>query len=133
MVRRLSIDTTLLIDLQRERASGREGAAHALLRAESGSELCLSTVALGEIAEGFGDPEHPFLTLVRRSHTLLPVDEEVSLAYGALARHLRRDGRLIGTNDLWIAATSLRHGLPLVTADAGHFGRIEGLEVLGYR
>jgi tRNA(fMet)-specific endonuclease VapC len=131
--RRLSIDTTFLVDLQRERASGREGAAHALLRGEGGTELCLSTVALGEIAEGFEDPDHPFLEVVRRGHTLLPVDDQVALAYGALARSLRREGRLIGTNDLWIAATSLRHGLPLVTSDAGHFGRIEGLVVVGYR
>jgi len=131
--RRLSIDTSFLIDLQRERGAGGEGPAHGLLRAEAGSELCLPTVALGEVAEGFRDPEHPFLALVRRSHTLLPVDEEVALIYGSLARSLRREGRLIGANDLWIAATTLRHGLPLVTGDRAHFGRVEGLEVLEYR
>ncbi len=68
-----------------------------------------------------------------KGHTLLPVDAQVALLWGALTRRLRRTGQLIGSNDLWIAATSLRHGLPLVTADAGHFGRIEGLEVVGYR
>lgn len=133
MGRRLSIDTTFLIDLQRERASGGKGPAHGLLQAERGAELCLSTVALGEIAEGFEEPEHPFLVLIRRGHTLLPVDAQVALVWGAMARRLRRTGELIGSNDLWIAATSLRHGLPLVTADAGHFGRIEGLEVVRYR
>lgn len=78
MGRRLSVDSSFLVDLQRERAAGREGPAHALLRSESGSEICLSAVALGEIEEGFEDPHHPFLELVRRGHTILPVDDEVA-------------------------------------------------------
>lgn len=40
---------------------------------------------------------------------------------------------LIGTNDLWIAAASLRHGPGLVTADSEAFSRVEGLEVVPYR
>ena len=90
-------------------------------------------MALGEVAEGFDDPQHPFLALLRRELVLLLVDDEVSLLYGALARRLRGEGRLIGSNDLWIGATSLRHQLPLVTADPSHLGRVEGLEVVEYR
>jgi len=39
----------------------------------------------------------------------------------------------IGTNDQWIAAASIRHELPLVTANVAEFSRVDGLEVLPYR
>ena len=57
---------------------------------------------------------------------------EVCWEYAEAYRHLQAQGLLIGTNDLWIGATALAHGLPLVTANAGHFRRIPGLEVVTY-
>lgn len=53
--------------------------------------------------------------------------------YGELYRYLRRRGSLIGTNDLWIAATALVHGMPLVTRNVEHFERVPGLELVEYR
>lgn len=133
MAGRLSVDTSFLIDLQRERAAGKPGAAHELLIRDPDVEMYLSSVALGEFAEGFADPDHPVLQAVRERHVPLAVDEETALAYGRITRELRKAGRLIGTNDLWIAAGSVRHDLPLVTADAAGFQRVPGLVVVGYR
>ena len=45
-------------------------------------------------------------------------------------RDLAANGQLIGGNDLWIAATSLAHGMPLVTRNGDHFKRVPGLEVI---
>lgn len=59
-------------------------------------------------------------------------DEETALIYAGVVRDLRSQDRLIGTNDLWIGASSLRFRLPVVTADVEHFRRVEGLEVIGY-
>ncbi len=33
---------------------------------------------------------------------------------------------------LWIAATALAHGVPLVTRNERHFRRVPELEVIGY-
>lgn len=129
----LSFDTTFLIDFQRERSKGdADGAAHRFLRASQDVEMSLSTVALGEFAEGFAGVEHPVVRMVRERYVLLPVDETASLVYAGVARDLRSRGSLIGTNDLWIGAVSLRFRLPIVTRNREHFERIEGLEVLGY-
>lgn len=130
----VAFDTTFLIDLQRERARGdSDGPAHRFLAEDPKRELHLSATALGEFSEGFDDPDHPVLRAVRELHVLLVVDEDTALAYGQIARQLRTVGRLIGTNDLWIAAASVRHGIPLVTANSQEFTRVDGLEVLGYR
>ena len=46
--------------------------------------------------------------------------------YALVYAALRRKGRPIPTNDLWIAASSLEHGAALLTLDA-HFQSIDGL------
>lgn len=130
----VAFDTTFLIDLQRERARGRsDGPAHRFLAADRERELHLSATALGEFSEGFDDRDDPVLRIVRELHVLLVTDEETALEYGRITRRLRTEGRLIGTNDLWIAAASIRHGIPLVTANTHELARVDGLEVLGYR
>ncbi len=40
---------------------------------------------------------------------------------------------LIGTNDLWIAATALANDMPLVTKNAEHFRRVPGIEIADYQ
>lgn len=139
MALRLSLDTSFLIDLQRERSKRStepeqpDGPAYRFLRRAPEAELFLSVVALGEFAEGFASAEHPVVKMAREQHVILPVDEEAALVYAGVVRSLRHRGLLIGTNDLWIGASSLRFRLPVVTADVEHFRRIEGLEVIGYR
>ena len=141
MAARVAFDTSFLIDLQREGSARRQersrgapdGPAHRFLAAAPALELYLSATALGEFAEGFDDPEHPMLRTVREQHRLLPIDQQTALAYGRIARALRRSGQMIGTNDLWIAATSTRYALPLVTANTAQFARVSGLEVISYR
>lgn len=134
MALRLSVDTTFLIDLQRERSAGTDGgAAHGFLERTPEAELFLSTIALGEFAEGFDEPTHPIVTAMRQGHTVVPVDDQTAYVYARVARKLRRRGELIGTNDLWIGCTSLRLGIPIVTANVEHFRRIDGLGIVQYR
>ena len=42
---------------------------------------------------------------------------------------LERSGRIIGANDLWIAAQARAGDLTLVTDNVGEFGRIDGLRL----
>jgi len=129
----LSFDTSFLIDHQREAARGDiEGPAHRFLRRSADTPAFLSAVALAEFAEGFERANDPALAVLRQAFDLLPVDEEVAMIYARAAREMRRQGSLPGTNDLWIAAAAIRHGLPLVTRDAAAFRRIPGLKVVDY-
>ena len=133
MANALAFDTTFMIDFQRERASRpSDGGAHRFLREHAGATLRLPATALGEFAEGFARDDDPVLLATARCFEVLPVDRETALRYGALVRTLRAEGRLIGTNDLWIAACALRHAHPLVTRNTEEFSRVPGLTVLGY-
>jgi tRNA(fMet)-specific endonuclease VapC len=50
----------------------------------------------------------------------LGLDVHVAKHYGSLKASLRAAGRPIPENDIWVAATALRHGLALATRDR-HF------------
>jgi tRNA(fMet)-specific endonuclease VapC len=96
----------------------------------------LSSVVLGELLAGFavGSREAQnrrelaaFLDSPRVD--ILPITTDTAAFYATVFALLRRKGRPVPTNDLWIAATALEHGLALVTHDA-HFREIEGLRLV---
>ena len=126
------LDTTFLIDFQRETTRRRPDRAYALLDAHPDALLRISAVTCGEIAEGLGDERPDAFEELIRPFEVLDVTVATARAYGALSRGLRQRGAPIGDNDIWIAATALVHGLPLVSRDASHFGCIPGLRVLAY-
>ncbi len=47
----------------------------------------------------------------------LPIDEYVADAWAALRVGVAEAGRRVNVNDLWIAATAIRHGLAVATQD----------------
>ncbi|MFA0744759.1 MAG: hypothetical protein LASZOEIN_001556 [Candidatus Fervidibacter sp.] len=59
---------------------------------------------------------------------ILPVTSEVAEWYARIFAQLRRKGKPIPINDIWIAAIALAYGLILVTSDE-HFQHIDGLQV----
>jgi tRNA(fMet)-specific endonuclease VapC len=128
----LILETTFLIDLEREHRRGRPGKAVAFLEANEQARLYLTFTIAGELAAGASLADrtawHEFLA----PFYVLPSNPEVSWEYGTAYRHLEKNGQLIGANDLWIAATALAFGMPLVTANHADFQRVPGLEVVRY-
>ena len=122
----LLLDTNLYVAFKR----GDDDAVELLRLAD---EIHLSTVVLGELLAGFaaGSREkrnREELTAFLESPRVRidAVDEATADYHGRIFALLRRKGRPIPTNDLWIAAAALQHGLVLATRD-DHFAAIEGL------
>jgi predicted nucleic acid-binding protein len=61
---------------------------------------------------------------------LLVVDAAVAASWALLRVHLANTGHRLNVNDLWIAATALAHGLPVVTQD-DDFAPVDGVAGLG--
>lgn len=59
--------------------------------------------------------------------TVLEVDQETARHYADIGLELKRTGRPIPTNDLWIAALCRQHALPLVSRDR-HFDWVTGIQ-----
>ena len=56
-------------------------------------------------------------------------DLETADYYALIVKRLKAKGRPIPTNDIWIAANAMKHGLALYSFD-DHFQQIEGLLLL---
>jgi tRNA(fMet)-specific endonuclease VapC len=64
---------------------------------------------------------------------IVPYDVEICRVYARLKSGLKNptgSPRVIGDNDLWIAACAARHGIPLVTHNRRHFEDIPGLNIM---
>lgn len=128
----LILETTFLVDLERELNRGREGSAQAFLDDHSDDRLYITPTIAGELAAGASLAERHNWEAFVRPFRILPADEEVAWQYGQLYRYLSDNGLLIGANDLWIAAAALAYALPVVTRNRRHFRRVPGLTVAKY-
>ena len=62
---------------------------------------------------------------------VLPLDQATSGHYAQIRAELKKGGRPIPSNDLWIAALCRQHRLPLMSQD-GHFDAVHDLKRMGW-
>lgn len=99
----------------------------------SSEYIGVNTVVLGELYSGFkgGSRENrnrkelaQFLDSPRVETVM--IDEETAEFYAKIYWDLKRKGKPVPSNDMWVAASAMRHGLALFTFD-DHFENIDGL------
>lgn len=117
------LDTSAYSELSR-------GNKRILEEIQAAESICVNPVILGELFSGFaqGTREHANLSALDRflaspRCAVLPIVQATSIRYGTILTALRKNGNPIPTNDIWIAASAMEHGLIIVTTDA-HFGKI---------
>jgi len=64
-----------------------------------------------------------------RDTVSIPCDDETARVYGEVKATLRKTGRPIPDNDIWIAAAAMQHSLSLVSRD-DHFAKIDQLNLV---
>lgn len=62
-----------------------------------------------------------------KQFVVLPYDSDIVLKWGEIKAALLKRGRPVNDNDVWIAASALRYGMPVVTNNVKHFEPIEAL------
>lgn len=125
-------DTTFLIDLEREVKRQVPGKAAAFLSKVGDATIAVSIVAAAELSEGFPDSGRASAYRFLKHFAILEVDSETGWIWSRLSRQVRSDGRTIGDNDLWIAATAARHARPLVTRNTRDFQGLPGVVLADY-
>ena len=61
-------------------------------------------------------------------YSVLTIDENTCKHYGILKASLRRKGKPIPENDIWISAIAFQYNLTVVTRD-GHYKEVDGLSI----
>ncbi len=95
---------------------------------EPGSEVYLNATVLGELLYGVEKSTRIESNRVRvhrltQRCPVLAVDADTAHHYGEIKNQVRKAGKPIPDNDLWIAAGARQHGLTLLSRD-GHFTSI---------
>ena len=125
-MKNILIDTNIYTDA----LNGNADVIKVLQRAQ---KISICSISIGELLSGFkaGSKENrnreeldEFLDSARvRLHV---IDEDTAEFYAEIKNGLRKKGKPIPTNDIWIAAIALQHGLKLYTNDQ-HFKYVPGL------
>ena len=121
------LDTSFLIDLERDTAAGIMGPARRFLPSLRGRPLVLSIVTVEEILEGAADEAATLASLQRFSIQGLQLAQARRCA---LLQH--RAAHRMGENDAWLVATAESINADIVGADRKAFERL-GAQYLRYR
>lgn len=97
-------------------------------------EVGMSTITYGELIFGAEKSHHPKKTLrmideLTSLIPALPMPTDTGKYYGEIRARLQKQGKVIGNNDLWIAAHTLALDLILVTNNVKEFSRIKNLNI----
>jgi len=109
-------------------AADEEPALSALLA--SADQLALPVIVLGEYRHGIAQSRYRksyenWLAELLQDCLVLDINEPTTHCYAEITLELRRKGKPIPTNDIWIAALCRQHSLPLLSRDH-HFDLIAG-------
>ncbi len=97
-----------------------------------GKKLALSFITVGELLtwprlKGWGEAKTKELESRITRAGVIPYDELLCQTYADLRAQLLKVGRPVPDNDLWIAATAVRHSIPLISHNRKHYDEIPGL------
>lgn len=130
---RYLLDTNIVSDLVRNP----HGRITQRIRKVGEAQVCTSIIVAAELHYGSAKKGSPRLAAqldaVLGVLEILPFDAPADRTYGALRARLEQSGKLIGANDLLIAAQAIALGHVLVTDNEREFARVDGLRYENWR
>jgi tRNA(fMet)-specific endonuclease VapC len=95
-------------------------------------QIAIPVIVLGEYRYGVRQSRHraayeAWLRELLRDCIVIDVNEATATHYAEVATDLKRIGKPIPANDLWIAALCRQHSLPLLSRDR-HFDFVAGIK-----
>jgi predicted nucleic acid-binding protein len=119
----------MILDTNALSAAADNDAAVAAILARA-EELAIPVIVLGEYRHGIAQSRNRssyenWLSALLNDCMVLDVTEPTTHHYAEISLELKRKGKPIPTNDLWIAALCRQHSLPLLSQDR-HFDLVAG-------
>ena len=113
-----------------------DGEVSAVELVAGADRVAVPVIVLGEYRLGIAQSRHQasYESWLRQwiaAVTVLDIDDGTTHFYSTIGLELKRKGKPIPANDLWIAALCRQHSLPLVSRDQ-HFDFVPGLRRLNW-
>jgi len=107
---------------------------HPKMQAQAALDLCMiSVIVRGELLFGCEQSTAPTATLKFANQiALAELTSEVAEHYGQIRAALKKQGQMIGPNDLWIAAHARCFDVTLVTNNTKKFERVSDLSIANW-
>ena len=98
------------------------------------ADIVISSITLAELEFGVAHStqiarNRTNLNFLRSKIAVRKYHDGAALCYGQIRNYLKRQGALIGGNDMLIASHALAEGATLVTNNLSEFSRVPGLKV----
>ena len=131
MTLRTGRDLEMILDTNALSAVADDEAAAIRLFSQAAS-IELPAIVLGEYRFGIAQSRRrkqyeKWLEELIATTRVLPVDQDTTSHYAQIRSDLKKAGKPIPSNDLWIAALVRQHRLPLMSQDT-HFDAVHGLK-----
>jgi predicted nucleic acid-binding protein len=99
-------------------------------------QVAIPVIVLGEYRYGIAQSRNrtayeTWLTGLLQDCFVLDITEPTTQHYADITIELKRKGKPIPTNDLWIAALCRQHSLPLLSRDH-HFDAVAGIKRIAW-
>jgi tRNA(fMet)-specific endonuclease VapC len=108
----------------------------ARLQQHAAEDVVLCSVVLAELwygawrsGAGYRAANDALIDQLRKRNESVPFDDAAAQEYARIRFDLEVTGRVIGPNDLLIAAIAFSNGLTLVTHNTAEFSRVSGLPI----
>jgi len=98
---------------------------------DEAEDVYIPVVVLGELYYGaqYSTQIHTNISNIEKlvaRYDVLNTNSETAALYGIIKASLRKKGKPIPENDIWIASIARQHNLTLVTRDR-HFNEVDGI------
>lgn len=121
------VDTSIVIEYIRTK----DKLSTTLYKLTEQEILFISTVSLYELYIGANSKDKQNdVHLSTKKLIVLPFTYSISILAAQIFLQLKAKNQLIEFRDIFIAATCIKHNLPIKTLNRKHFERIEGLEIV---
>ena len=94
------------------------------------SFMTLAEIRLGMLAARWGARRIALMEAFLEQFVLYTCDSELCHAWAYVTHSERARGRVINSQDAWIAATAIRYSIPLITHNRKHFEGVAGLTLI---
>jgi predicted nucleic acid-binding protein len=113
-----------------------DGEASAMDLVAGADRIAVPVIVLGEYRMGIAQSRYrgSYESWLREwiaAVLVLDINEKTTHSYASIGLELKKKGRPIPANDLWIAALCRQHSLPLLSRDR-HFDLVFGLQRLDW-
>lgn len=130
MISACVVDTDVLSFVFKGSAKAQVYGQHLTNRSLILSFMSVAELDLWALQRSWGANRIVAMEAFLKSFTIVSWDRVLCRTWAQVIDSERRQGRVVGVADAWVAATALTYMIPLVTHNRRHFESIRGLQVI---